>query len=106
MPIVTGGAGAIPVTGIDRVPGLLSPNQMLAQNLLLTLAGSGDTISQKFETREPTDTQYLDYRQHYFGPNQPPKTYGTIRKSIQHEFNFFVKGDRKLPPNFTLHVGM
>ena len=75
MPIVTGGPGAIPVTGIDRVPGLLSPNQVLAQNLLMTLAGSVDTISQKFETREPTDSKYLDYRDDYFGPNQPPLTY-------------------------------
>ncbi len=106
MPIVTGGPGAIPVTGIDRVPGLLSPNQVLAQNLLLTLAGSVDTISQKFETREPTDTQYLDYRQDYFGPNQPDKTYGKIRKTMQNEFNFFVKDDWKIRPNFTLNVGL
>src|SRR3989441_1803149 len=106
MPIVTGGPGAIPVTGIDRVSGLLSPNQTLAQNLLLTLAGSVDTISQKFETREPTDTQYLDYRQDYFGPNQPPQTYGKIRKSIQNEFNFFVKDDWKITPNFTLNLGL
>ncbi|PYS12309.1 MAG: hypothetical protein DMG15_14735 [Acidobacteria bacterium] len=106
MPIVTGGAGAIPVTGIDKVPGLLSPNQALAQNLLLTLAGSVETISQKFETREPADTQYLDYRQDYFGPNQPPLTYGKIRKSIQNEFNFFVKDDWKITPNFTLNLGL
>src|SRR5437870_2966605 len=39
MPIVTGGAGAIPVIGLDRAPGLLAPNPTLAQNLLLTLAG-------------------------------------------------------------------
>src|SRR2546422_7729560 len=106
MPIVTGGAGAIPVTGIDKVSGLLSPNQTLAQKLLLTLAGSVDTVSQKFETREPTDTQYLDYSQDYFGPNQPPLTYGKIRKSIQNEFNFFVKDDWKITPNFTLNLGV
>src|SRR5438876_8853358 len=106
MPIVTGGPGAIPVTGIDRVPGLLSPNQVLAQNLLLTLAGSVDTISQKFETREPTDTKYVDYRDDYFGPNQPPLTYGKIRKSIQNEFNFFLKDDWKITPNLTVNLGL
>src|SRR3989442_7457760 len=106
MPIVTGGPGAIPGNCIDSVPGLLAPNQTLAQNLLLTLAGSVDTISQKFETREPTDTQYLDYRQDYFGPGQPPLTYGKIRKSIQNEFNFFVKDDWKITPNFTLNLGV
>jgi len=106
MPIVTGGPGAIPVIGIDKVSGMLAPNQALAQNLLLTLAGSVDTISQKFETREPTDTQYLDYRQDYFGPNQPPLTYGKIRKSIQNEFNFFIKDDWKITPNFTLNLGL
>jgi hypothetical protein len=106
MPIVTGGPGAIPVTGIDKVPGLLSPNQTLAQNLLLTLAGSVDAISQKFETREPTDTQFVDYRQDYFGPNQPPKTYGKIRKSIQNEFNFFIKDDWKITPHLTLNLGL
>jgi hypothetical protein len=106
MPIVTGGPGAIPVTGIDKVPGLLSPNQTLAQNLLLTLAGSVDTISEKFETREPTDTQYVDYRQTYNGPHQPPQTYGRVRKTIQNEFNFFVKDDWKITPNFTLNLGL
>ena len=106
MPIVTGGPGAIPVTGIDRVPGLLAPNQTLAQNLLLTLSGSVDSISQKFETREPTDTKYLDYRDDYFGPNQPPLTYGKIRKSIQNEFNFFIKDDWKITPNLTLNLGL
>jgi hypothetical protein len=106
MPIVTGGPGAIPVTGIDKVKDLLSPNQTLAQNLLLTLAGSVDSISQKFETREPTDTQFLDYRQDYFGPGQPPKTYGKIRKSIQNEFNFFIKDDWKITPHLTLNLGL
>src|SRR5919108_389812 len=106
MPIVTGGPGAIPVTGIDRVPGLLSPNQVLAQNLLMTLAGSVDTISQKFETREPTDTKFVDYRDDYIGPNQPSRSYGKIRTSHQNEFNFFVKDDWKIRPNFTLNLGL
>ena len=106
MPIVTGGAGAIPVTGIDKVPGLLAPNLALAQNMLLTLAGSVNTISEKFETREPTDTQYLDYRQTYNGPQQPPNTYGKIRTTKQNEFNFFVKDDWKITPDLTLNLGL
>jgi len=40
IPTVEGGAGATPVTGINKVPGLLAPNITLAQNVLLTLTGS------------------------------------------------------------------
>jgi hypothetical protein len=106
MPTVNGGAGDIPVTGIDRVPGLLTPNQTLAQNLLLSLSGSVDSISEKFETREPTDTQFVDFRDTYYSKDNPPKTYGRIRTAIQNEFNFFVKDDWKLTPSLTLNLGI
>src|SRR5215475_1974359 len=96
MPTVNGGAGDIPVTGIDRVTGLLTPNQTLAQNLLLSLAGSVDSISEKFETREPTDTKFVDFRDTYYSKDNPPNTYGRIRTAIQNEFNFFVKDDWKV----------
>jgi hypothetical protein len=106
MPTVNGGAGDIPVTGIDRVPGLLTPNQTLAQNLLLSLSGSVESITEKFETREPTDTKFVDFRDTYYHPDNSPKTYGRIRTAIQNEFNFFVKDDWKVTPTFTLNLGV
>ena len=106
MPTINGGAGDIPVTGIDKVAGLLTPNQTLAQNLLLSLSGSVDSITEKFETREPTDTKFVDFRDTYYSKDNPPKTYGRIRTAIQNEFNFFVKDDWKITPSFTLNLGI
>lgn len=106
MPTVTGGAGDIPVTGLDKVPGLLTSNLSLAQNLLLSLSGSVDSISEKFETREPTDTKFVDFRDTYYSKDNPPKTYGRIRTAIQNEFNFFVKDDWKVTPSLTLNLGV
>src|SRR5262249_9181005 len=103
IPLVTGGAGDVPVTGIDKVPGILQPNQALAQNLLLTLAGSVTSVQQKFEAREPTDAKFLGYFDDYHGKDQPPDTFGAIRKTIQNEFNFFIKDDWKVTPSFTLN---
>jgi hypothetical protein len=106
MPTVNGGAGDIPVMGIDRVVGLLTPNQTLAQNLLLSLTGSVDSITEKFETREPTDTKFVDFRDTYYNKDNPPKTYGRIRTAIQNEFNFFVRDDWKVTPGLTLNLGV
>src|SRR5262249_7099973 len=61
IPFVVGGAGDRPVTGIDRVPGMLPPNISLAQDLLLSLSGSVDSVIEKFETREPTDKQFRSF---------------------------------------------
>jgi hypothetical protein len=106
IPTVTGGAGDVAVVGIDRVTGLLPNNITLAQNLLLSLSGSVQSISQKFETREPTDTRFLDYLETYAHADNAEGTRGRIRRNDQNEFNFFVKDDWKVTPGFTLNVGV
>jgi hypothetical protein len=106
IPTVTGGAGNVAVTGIDKVPGLLTNNITLAQNLLLTLAGSVGSVSERFETWEPTDTQFLDYKTSYHHPGQPSGTRGKIRENHQNEFNWFFKDDWKVRPNLTLNLGL
>jgi len=106
IPTVTGGAGNVPVTGIDKVPGLLTNNITLAQNQLLALAGSVSSVSMRFETWEPTDTKYIDYKESYNHPGQPKNTRGKIRENHQNEANFFVKDDWKVTPTFTLNLGV
>jgi len=106
IPTVTGGAGAVPVKGIDQIAGLLNANRTLAQNILLFMAGSVSSVSMRFETWEPTDTQFLDYKQSYNHPSNPENTRGKIRENHQNEFNFFIKDDWKITPNFTLNVGV
>jgi hypothetical protein len=106
IPTVTGGAGDIPVRGIDTIAGLLTPNITLAQNILLSLAGSISEVSQLFETREPTDTVFLDYHKSYHHETNPKNTRGRIRDNYQNEFNFFVKDDWKVTPDFTLNLGV
>jgi hypothetical protein len=106
IPTVNGGAGDVPVRGIDQISALLPANITLAQNLLLFLTGSVQSISQKFETREPTDTRFLDYKESYSPPGQPEGTRGRIRRNDQNEFNFFIKDDWKVTPNLTLNVGV
>src|SRR5436190_1401522 len=106
IPTVNGGAGDNPVRGIDQVANLLPSNITLAQNLLLFMTGSVANISQKYETREPTDAQFLDYKQSYSPPGQPEATRGRIRRNDQNEFNFFIKDDWKVTPRLTLNMGL
>jgi len=106
IPTVNGGAGDVPVRGVDQVPNLLPSNITLAQNLLLFLTGSVANISMKYETREPTDTQFLDYKTSYSPPGQPEGTRGRIRRADQNEFNFFIKDDWKVTPRLTLNLGI
>src|SRR5207248_9116619 len=73
---------------------------------LLTLAGSVASTSQRFETWEPTDTTFLDYKQSYNHPGQPPDTHGKIRENHQNEFNFFFKDDWKVGSSLTLNLGV
>jgi hypothetical protein len=107
LPIVIGGAGDVPVRGIDQVPGMLPPNITLAQNLLLALSGSVDSIQQKFETREPDDIAFRDFRTTFFNPDDP----NDVRRSAihdwhQNEINFFIKDDWKISPRLTLNLGL
>ena len=108
IPHAYGGAGDVPVRGIDTLSsiGLLPTNITNAQNLLLSLSGSVNDTRQRFEIREPTDTRFLDYRDTYFHADNPANTYGRIRDWRQDEFNFFIKDDWKVTPNFTLNLGI
>ena len=106
IPTITGGAGDNPVRGIDTIAGLLPSNITHAQNLLLALAGSVGSASMRFETWEPTDTKFLDYKQSYNNPNNPADTRGKIRENHQNEFNFFFKDDWKVRPNLTVNLGL
>jgi hypothetical protein len=108
IPHAYGGAGDVPVKGIDTLSavGLLPTNITTAQNILLSLAGSVNDTRQRFEIREPTDTRFLDYRDTYFHPDNPANTYGRIRDWRQNEFNFFVKDDWKVTPTLTLNLGV
>jgi Carboxypeptidase regulatory-like domain len=107
IPTVTGGAGGAAVTGLtaNNISGLLATNATMAQNLLLFLTGSVGSTSQRFETWEPTDTHFIDYKESYHHPGQPENTRGKIRENHQNEFNFFFKDDWKLRPNLTLNLG-
>jgi hypothetical protein len=106
IPTVTGGAGDVQVRGIDQVQALLPSNITLAQNLLLFLSGSVQSISQKFETREPDDTRFLDFKDTYNPPGQLEGSRGRIRRNDQNEFSFFIKDDWKVTPDFTLNLGV
>jgi hypothetical protein len=105
IPTVFGGAGDVPVQGIDRIPGLLNTSRTLAENLLLTLSGSIGSISERFEIKEPTDTRFLDFRDTYFHETDP-RIFGRIRNWHQDEVNFFVKDDWRVTPNLTLNLGV
>jgi hypothetical protein len=105
IPTIYGGASDVPVRGIDQVAGLLSSNRTLAENLLLSLSGSVDRISERFEIKEPSDTRFLDFRDTYFHEDNP-QVFGRIRDWHQNEVNFFVKDDWRVTPNFTLNLGI
>jgi hypothetical protein len=106
IPVAVGGAGNVGVTGINLVPGLLTNNVTLAQNVLLFLTGSVGSTMQRVETWEPTDTQFLDYKTSYNHAGQPPETRGKVRRFHQNEFNWFIKDDWKVKPNLTLNLGL
>jgi hypothetical protein len=91
----TASVGNVPVAGIEKV------KQMLA-----FLSGSVAAVSQRFETWEPTDTQFLDYKTSYHHAGQPEGTRGKIRENHQNEFNWFFKDDWKVRPNLTLNLGV
>jgi hypothetical protein len=112
LPTINGGAGDVPVRGIDQVAGMLPPNITLAQNLLLSLSGSVDNIDQWFEIREPTQTRFLDFREaysngdaRYGSPYNHPLARG-VHDNHQDEINFFVKDDWRVTPSFTLNLGL
>ncbi len=106
IPHAYGGDGDVPVQGIDQIAGLLPANQTLAENVLLSLSGSLEYIAQKFEIREPTDTRFLDFRDTWAHPDNPPGTNGRLKDWHMNEFNFFIKDDWQVTSNFTLNLGV
>src|SRR5262249_25279960 len=77
-----------------------------AQNLLLALSGSVSTVAETFQTREPTDTEFKDFRDIYFLSGNPDGRYGVMREWHQNEINMFIKDDWKITPSFTLNMGI
>ena len=98
-PVATGGAGNFPVQGIETnlIPGLIGNNLTRARNLLLTLSGSLQSVSQSFRTDSPTATEFLDMLQ----IEKPPS-----RITVTNEWNAFFKDDWKVTPSLTLNLGV
>jgi hypothetical protein len=98
VPYVFLGAGAFPVVGLDpqSVPGMVAQNQTVAQQILLDLSGSVDSIRQGFSISGSKDPVFLDYR------DQKQKR----RDYHQRDWSVFVKDDWKVTPSLTLNVGV
>jgi hypothetical protein len=98
IPCVNLGAGAFPVQGLDNVsvPGLAAQNQTVAQQILLDLSGSVDSIREGFSISGSKDPVFLDYR------DQKQKR----RDYHQRDWTVFVKDDWKIRPNLTLNIGV
>jgi len=99
IPHVTGGAGNVGVpSNAFTTPGLLTQNETTASNLLLTLNGSINTVSQAFILNDPTWTAFRGYLE--------PDGYYKIRQINQNEFSMFIKDDWKIRPSLTLNLGL
>src|SRR5215475_4048519 len=98
IPYVNLGAGAFPVQGLDgvSVSGLVAQNQTVAQNILLDLSGSVDSIREGFSISSSKDPVFLDYR------DQKQKR----RDYNQRDWTAFVKDDWKIRPDLTLNIGL
>ena len=99
IPHVAGGAGnvAVPATAFTT-PGLLANNETTARNLLLTLNGSIQSVSQAFILNDPTWTAFRGYLE--------PDGYYKTRQINQNEFSLFFKDDWKVKPSLTLNLGL
>ena len=98
VPYVFLGAGANPVQGLDSasIPGFVAQNQTVAQQILLDLSGSVDSIRQGFSISGSKDPVFLDYRDE----KQKRRDYH------QRDWTVFVKDDWKLRPSLTLNIGV
>ena len=105
IPHVTGGAGNFPVLNIEtaQIPGLIGAgmggNLTNSRNLLLTLTGSIQNVTQQFILNDASKTdRYLDYLE--------PDGYYKKREFHQREFSLFFKDDWKIRPSLTLNLGI
>ena len=99
IPHVTGGAGNIAVpANAFTTSGLLANNETTARNLLLTLNGSIQSVSQAFILNDPNWTAFRGYLE--------PDGYYKIRQINQNEFSVFFKDDWKIKPSLTLNLGL
>jgi hypothetical protein len=101
IPRVTGGAGAFPVQNMEtaNIPGLLGGSVTAAKNLLLTLTGSINTITQAFILNDGNKTEnFLGYHD--------PDGYYKKREFHGREFSLFFKDDWKIRPSLTLNLGV
>src|SRR5262245_21340487 len=99
IPHTAGGAGNVQVpSNAFTTSGLLANNETTARNLLLTLNGSIQSVSQAFILNDPTWTAFRGYLE--------PDGYYKIRQINQNEFSLFVKDDWKIRPSLTLNLGL
>ncbi|MBI4471696.1 MAG: carboxypeptidase regulatory-like domain-containing protein [Acidobacteria bacterium] len=100
IPKATGGAGLNPNQAFSNAtdfPGLLAPNQTMANSSLYFLAGSVNNVNQYYFIQSPNDlTKWLSYI------DKKRK----ITEPHQNEFSMFFKDDWKLSPSFTLNAGL
>jgi hypothetical protein len=105
IPHVTGGAGNVPVQGFTAalIPGLVGSATTGtiagAQNLLLSLNGSINTVAQAFILQDAKQTdRYLSYAD--------PNGYYKEREYDHNEQSAFFKDDWKIRPSLTLNLGV
>ncbi len=98
IPYVNLGAGAFPVQNLDSasVTGLVAQNATVAQQILLDLSGSVDSIREGFSISGSKDPVFLDYR------DQKQKR----RNYHQRDWTAFIKDDWKIRPDLTLNLGV
>jgi hypothetical protein len=102
IPKATGGAGLNPNQSFQsnpNLPGLVTTNQTLANNLLYLLAGSVNSAQQYYFIQSSNhQNKWLDYLS--------KADHKKITDSHQNEFSLFFKDDWKVTPSFTANVGL
>jgi hypothetical protein len=90
--VVTVGAGGVPVTAINQIPGLTGNSVTVAQNLLLDLNGSVSQAPLTFNILRPTDQEFVAQTR--------------IKDYHQNEWGGFFKDDWKIRQDLTFNLGV